>query len=133
MQKPAVVDVAPRPPERPSLAEMPSVLEGQITELCHDVALEVKRMRRLEIQADELRLALQEWVGHSEPHVTPDAVPHGDTHVTHLTAPLLPGINAQTPGTRPRAEDDVTTRAKSPDFHDRPGSGKHTADRLKWF
>jgi hypothetical protein len=56
-----------------------------------------------------------------------------DTHVTHEGAPVLPGINAQTPGTMPRAEDDETTRANSPDFHDRPGSGRHTADRLKCF
>ena len=48
-------------------------------------------------------------------------------------APVLPGINAQTPGTMPRAEDDEATRASSPEFHDRPGSGRHTADRLKYF
>jgi chaperonin GroEL len=56
-----------------------------------------------------------------------------DTHVTHTGAPVLPGINALTPGTMPRAEDDETTRANSPEFHDRPGSGKNTADRLKYF
>jgi hypothetical protein len=33
----------------------------------------------------------------------------------------------------PRAEDDDDTRAHSPEFHDRPGSGKHTADKLKYF
>jgi hypothetical protein len=32
-----------------------------------------------------------------------------------------------------RAEDDVHTWAQSPEFHDRPGSGKHTADGLKFF
>ena len=48
-------------------------------------------------------------------------------------SPVLPGINAQTPGTMPRAEDDEATRANSPEFHDRPGSGRHTADRLKYF
>jgi hypothetical protein len=56
-----------------------------------------------------------------------------DTHVTHDDAPVLPGINAQTPSSMPRAEDDEATRARSPEFHDRPGSGKHTADRLKYF
>ena len=56
-----------------------------------------------------------------------------DTHVTHTSAPVLPGINALTPGTMPRAEDDETTRANSPEFHDRPGSGKNTADRLKYL
>ena len=48
-------------------------------------------------------------------------------------SPVLPGINAQTPETMPRAEDDEATRANSPEFHDRPGSGRHTADRLKYF
>jgi hypothetical protein len=42
-------------------------VEGQITELCRDLAIEVKRLRQLEMQADELRLAIREWVGHSEP------------------------------------------------------------------
>lgn len=46
---------------------MPSVVEGQITELCRDVAVEVKRMQRLQVQTDELLLAIQEWVGQSEP------------------------------------------------------------------
>jgi len=59
--------------------------------------------------------------------------PRTDTHVTHAGAPVLPGINALTPGTMPRAEDDEATRAHSPEFHDRPGSGKNTADRLKYF
>ena len=54
-----------------------------------------------------------------------------DTHVTLEDAPVQPGINAQTPNSMPRAEDDAESRARSPEFHDRPGSGKHTADR--WF
>jgi len=54
-----------------------------------------------------------------------------DTHVTHEEAPVRPGINARTPDSMPRAEDDDQTRAQSPEFHDRPGSGKYTADR--WF
>ena len=56
-----------------------------------------------------------------------------DTHVTHDEAPVRPGINAQTPSTMPRGEDDDATRAHSPEFHDRPGSGKHTADRMRVF
>jgi hypothetical protein len=39
--------------------------------------------------------------------------------------PLLEG--------RRDAEDDEATRAHSPDFNDRPGSGKHTTDRLNVF
>jgi hypothetical protein len=64
---------------------------------------------------------------------TADTVPRTDIHVAHTGAPVLPGINALTPGTMPRAEDDEATRAHSPEFHDRPGSGKNTADRLKYF
>jgi hypothetical protein len=56
-----------------------------------------------------------------------------DTHITAANAPTRPGINAQTPGSMPRAEDDEDTRAHSPEFHDRPGSGKHTADKQKFF
>jgi hypothetical protein len=54
-------------------------------------------------------------------------------YVTHEDAPVLPGISPQSPGRIPRAEDDEATRAHSPDFNDRPGSGKHTADRLNVF
>jgi hypothetical protein len=59
--------------------------------------------------------------------------PRPDTHVRPENAPVLPGISPRTPGSMPRAEDDVDTWAHSPEFHDRPGSGKHTADRLKFF
>ena len=70
------------------------------------------------------------------PHATrgdAGTTPRKDTHVTKEDSPVRPGINAQTPSTMPRAEDDTETRAHSPEFHDRPGSGKHTADRQKVF
>jgi hypothetical protein len=44
-------------------ATLPNALEGQIEEICRDVAVEVKRMRQLQEQADELRAALREWAG----------------------------------------------------------------------
>lgn len=56
-----------------------------------------------------------------------------DTHVTHEDAPVRPGISAQMPNSMPRAEDDEATRAQSPEFHDRPGSGKYTADKRIYF
>jgi len=56
-----------------------------------------------------------------------------DTHVRQEDAPVGPGINAQTPDSMPRAEDDAATRAHSPEFHDRPGSGKNTADRQRVY
>lgn len=60
-----------------------------------------------------------------------DAPFRQDTHVTLEDAPVRPGINAQTPNSMPRAEDDEESRARSVEFHDRPGSGRYTADR--WF
>jgi hypothetical protein len=59
--------------------------------------------------------------------------PRKDTHITSEQAPDRPGIDSQTPGSMARAEDDALTRARSPEFHDRPGSGRHTADRHKVF
>jgi hypothetical protein len=46
---------------------MASVVEGQLAELCRDVAIEVKRMRQLQVQTGELRLAIEEWIGAAEP------------------------------------------------------------------
>jgi hypothetical protein len=42
-------------------AALPGVLEGQIEEICRDLSVEVKRMRQLQEQADELRTTLREW------------------------------------------------------------------------
>ena len=44
-------------------ATVPDALEGQIEEICRDMAVEVKRMRQLQEQAHELRTALREWAG----------------------------------------------------------------------
>lgn len=69
MPKPTLLGRASRRGAGPRVAEMQTSVEGQITELCHDLAVEVKRVRQLEMQADELRLAIREWVGHSEPRL----------------------------------------------------------------
>jgi hypothetical protein len=58
---------------------------------------------------------------------------HEARHVTHDDAPVLPGISPLTIPTMPRAEDDDATRAGSYEFHDRPGSGRHTTERLEHF
>ena len=42
-------------------AELPDALEGQVEEICRDLSEQVKRMRQLQDQADELRTALREW------------------------------------------------------------------------
>jgi hypothetical protein len=61
MQKSAVVRRASRLHGRPRPAELPNVVEGQIAELCRDLAVEAKRMRQLEEQADELRRVIRQW------------------------------------------------------------------------
>jgi hypothetical protein len=47
-------------------AEMPNEVQGQIEEMCRDLALEVKRMRQLQDQADELRTVIRQWAGDRE-------------------------------------------------------------------
>ena len=64
---------------------------------------------------------------------TGQATPPKDTHLTHEQSPVGAGIGTQTPSSMPRAEDDAATRAGSPEFHDRPGSGKHIADRMLYY
>ena len=67
MPKSAVAGHASRRRGRPPPAEWPAV-EGQIAELCRDLAVEAKRIRQLHEQADDLRRAIREWAGHSEAH-----------------------------------------------------------------
>ena len=61
MSKVAVVRRPSRRHERSRLAELPSVVEGQIAELCRDLSVEAKRMRQLHEQADELRRVIGQW------------------------------------------------------------------------
>ena len=42
---------------------LPNALEGQIEEICRDMAVQVKRMRQLQEQAHELRTAFRQWAG----------------------------------------------------------------------
>lgn len=44
---------------------LPNALEGQIEEICRDMAVQVKRMRQLQEQADELRTTFRQWTGPS--------------------------------------------------------------------
>jgi hypothetical protein len=41
-------------------------IEGQIAEFCRDLAVEAKRMRQLQEQAEELRRIIRRWADHSE-------------------------------------------------------------------
>ena len=70
MPKPAVAGRASRRPAQPRPAELPNVVEGQIAEICRDLAVETKRMRQLQEQADELRTAIRQWAGQSQPDRT---------------------------------------------------------------
>jgi hypothetical protein len=46
--------------------ELTNAIEGQIAELCRDLAVEAKRLRQLQEQADELQRAISLWSGRSE-------------------------------------------------------------------
>jgi len=61
MPKPQVVIAARRTRRRRRPAELSDAIEGQVAEICRDVAVQVKRMRRLQAQADELRVVIREW------------------------------------------------------------------------
>src|SRR5688572_1376881 len=61
MAKAQVVIAARRTRRRRRPAELSDAIEGQVAEICRDVAVQVKRMRRLQEQADELRGVIREW------------------------------------------------------------------------
>jgi hypothetical protein len=66
MPKSGVVGSALRRHGRRRPAEFPNAVEGQIAEICRDLAVQAKRMRQLQEQADELRTVIRQWVGESE-------------------------------------------------------------------
>jgi hypothetical protein len=66
MPKPEVVSARQRQGRRrPAL--LPDAVEGQVAEICRDLAVQVKRMRQLQEQADELRVLIREWTSPPEP------------------------------------------------------------------
>jgi hypothetical protein len=58
---PKPVGAARRTQEQLRSAELLNALEGRIAEICRDLAEQVKRMRELKEQADELRAVIREW------------------------------------------------------------------------
>jgi hypothetical protein len=66
MPKSEVVSAARRR-QRRRPAELPNSVEGHIAEICRDLAVQVKRMRQLQEQADELRVVIREWASEPEP------------------------------------------------------------------
>jgi hypothetical protein len=64
MPKPGVVGGGRRR-RGPRPVQLSNAIEGQIAEICRDLAVETKRMRQLQEQADELRTVIRRWVGDS--------------------------------------------------------------------
>ena len=54
--------------QQPTPAELSGTAEGQIEEICRDLAVQVKRMQQLQEQAHELRTTLKLWMGPSGPN-----------------------------------------------------------------
>ena len=74
MPKPEVSRGARRTRRPAGRAELPGALEGQVEEICRDLSVQVKRMRQLQEQADEMRTTLREWAcpGGANSHVRTD-------------------------------------------------------------
>ena len=72
MPKAAVLGRASRTRMRRRPVELLNVLEGQIAEICRDLAVEAKRMRQLQEQADELRTVIRQWAGNTAMHSSDD-------------------------------------------------------------
>ena len=66
MPKSGVVGSARRSHGRRRPAELPNEVQGQIDEMCYELAVQVKRMRQLQDQAHELRTVIRQWAGGSE-------------------------------------------------------------------
>jgi hypothetical protein len=67
MPKSEVAGAARRRQGGRRIAELPNGVEGQISEICRDLAVQVKRLRQLQEQADELRVVIRDWASLSEP------------------------------------------------------------------
>jgi hypothetical protein len=45
---------------------LPNAVEGQMAEICRDLAIQTKRMQQLQEQADELRVVIGQWASASK-------------------------------------------------------------------
>jgi polyhydroxyalkanoate synthesis regulator phasin len=72
MPKSAVLHAARGRQGRPRRAELPNMIEGQIAEICRDLAVQTKRMRQLQEQADELRAVIRQWGSGADANLAPD-------------------------------------------------------------
>jgi uncharacterized protein Yka (UPF0111/DUF47 family) len=66
MPKTEVVDGTPRRRAQRPPAELANAVEGQMAEICRDLAVHAKRMQQLREQADELRSVIRQWAAGSE-------------------------------------------------------------------
>jgi hypothetical protein len=67
MPKAQVGGAARRTQWRRRPAEVSDAVEGLIAEICRDIAVQVKRLRQLQEQTDELRVVIGEWAREPEP------------------------------------------------------------------
>ena len=67
MPKSGVPGAVRRTPRRLRRTELTDGLEGRIAEICHDLAVQAKRLRQLQEQAQELRAVIREWSSQFEP------------------------------------------------------------------
>ena len=65
MPQPKIEGAARNRQRRSRSAELSDVIEGQSAEICRDVAVQVKRMRQLQQQTDELRVVIRDWARES--------------------------------------------------------------------
>jgi hypothetical protein len=77
MPKSAVAGRVWRKREGPRPAGLPDAVEGQIREICRDLAVQAKRMRQLQEQADELRAVIRQWAGGREGNSPSGSTSHG--------------------------------------------------------
>lgn len=65
MPKAEIVVDAPRRRTRRQRVDLPNTVEGQVAEICRELAVQAKRMQQLHEQADELRTVIREWAAQS--------------------------------------------------------------------
>jgi hypothetical protein len=56
---------------------LPNAVEGQIAEICRDLAVQAKRMRQLQEQADALHTVIHHWAGQAETDAGREPVSRG--------------------------------------------------------
>jgi len=65
MPKPEAAGRAQLRRARRRTVDLSNTVEGQMAEICRDLAVQAKRMRQLHEQADELRRVIRQWAGQS--------------------------------------------------------------------